>query len=143
MNWEWLHGQGKPKEPYPCNPAPNGVLPTLGRHDVRRSRVLAGATSPPATVVVAKPRRPAAATTPEGGETKEKAPTANLPREPNLPRRRRCRRRRRNRPSTDSPFSPENPSPGVVFTSGTGLAPPPTWALVRCCVSAGGHRRAS
>ena len=135
MNWRWLHGQTKTKEPYPypCEAATPGRCVTRvthpRRHDARRSRVLAGATSPPATVVVAKPRRPAAATTPEGGETKEKAPTANPPREPNLPRRR--RRRRRNRPSTDSPFSPENPSPGVVFTSGTGLAPPPTWALVR------------
>ena len=62
MNWEWLHSQGKPKEPYPCDPAPDGASPTLGRHDARGSRVLASATSPPATVVVAKPRRPTTST---------------------------------------------------------------------------------
>jgi len=68
MNWKWLHGQTKTKEPYPypCEAATPGRCVTRvthpRRHDARRSRVLAGATSPPATVVVAKPRRPTTST---------------------------------------------------------------------------------
>ena len=65
MNWKWLHGQTKTKEPYPypCEAATPGRCVTHPRrHDARRSRVLTGATSPPATVVVAKPRRPTTST---------------------------------------------------------------------------------